>query len=172
MATPFVGEIKLFGGTFAPVGWAVCDGALLPIAEYDTLFNLIGTTYGGDGQATFALPDLRGRVPLHHGPLQGGSTYQLGETGGVESVTLTRQQMPKHSHGFAATTAVGTQPNPGNNLMANSQGPQPYIQENPDGNLNPKSIGETGGGGPHENRQPLLTLNFIISLFGIYPSPT
>ena len=171
MGTPYVGEIKLFAGTFAPVGWAMCDGQVLPISENDVLFNLIGTTYGGDGQSTFALPDLRGRAPLHWGALSGGSTYTIGQPGGVETVTLSRAQNPKHNHGFAVTDAIGSQTNPGQNIMANSQGPQPYIQEDPDGNLNPQSIGMAGGNQPHENRQPLLCINFIISLFGVFPSP-
>src|ERR1051326_1475358 len=108
MSTPYIGEIRLFAGNFAPVGWLFCDGSTLPISQYDVLFNLIGTTYGGDGQNTFDLPDLRGRVPLHQGSNQ-ASTYVLGEEGGVESVTLTTQQIPQHTHALQATTASGTQ---------------------------------------------------------------
>lgn len=171
MAGPYVGEIRIFGGIFAPVGWAICQGQLLPISEYDVLFNLIGTTYGGDGQSTFQLPDLRGRAPVHFGTGQSGTPYTLGQTGGVEQVTLTKAQLPAHNHGFAVTTATGTQPNPGNNLLANSQGPQPYIQEPPDGNLNPNTITNAGGSAPHTNLQPLMCLNFIIALFGTYPTP-
>src|SRR5438477_229788 len=173
MSTPFVGEIRMFPGNFAPAGWAFCDGSLLPISENDVLFQLIGTTFGGDGQTTFALPDLRGRVPMHQGTNPGtGSSYTLGELAGVESVTLTTQQIPAHTHALTATTAAGTQPNPGGNLLANSQGPQPYIQENPDGNLNAQALGSAGGSQPHDNLQPYLGINFIISLFGIFPSPT
>ena len=173
MSQPYVGEIRMFAGNFAPAGWMFCDGTSLPISEYDTLFNLIGTTYGGDGQSTFDLPDLRGRVPIHWGTDSGtGTSFQIGEQGGVESVTLTQQQMPQHNHLLMATNTAGTQPNPGGNILANSQGPQPYIQENPDGNLNANSLQPDGGNQPHENLQPFLCINFIISLFGIYPSPT
>src|SRR5437588_5755595 len=115
MAQPYVGEIRMFAGNFAPAGWMLCDGQLLPISEYETLFNLIGTTYGGDGQSTFALPDLRGRLPLHQG---GGFT--LAETGGVESVTLTVQQIPIHTHALLASTAAGAVNNPANQVIAAS----------------------------------------------------
>lgn len=168
MAQPYVGEIRMFAGNFAPAGWMFCDGSQLSIAEFETLFNLIGTTYGGDGQQTFNLPDLRGRVPLHMGT--GQSTYVLGESGGVEQVTLTTQQTPVHNHALTATTTIGTQPNPGGNVLANSQGPQPYIQENPDNNLNAQTLSPAGGSQPHENRQPCLGINLIISMFGIFPS--
>jgi len=167
MAQPYVGEIRMFGGNFAPAGWMFCEGQLLPISENETLFNLIGTTYGGDGQETFALPDLRGRLPMHQ-----GNGFTLAETGGVEEVTLTVQQIPAHSHAFIATSAVGTQPNPGGNILANSQGPQPYIQENPSGNLNANALTPVGGSQPHTNFQPYLCVDFIISLFGIFPSQT
>ena len=173
MAQPYVGEIRIFGGNFAPVGWMFCDGSTLPISGNETLFQLIGTTYGGDGQSTFKLPDLRGRVPVHQGTNPGtGTTYILGEQSGVESVTLTTQQIPQHSHALLATNAIGTQANPGGNVLANSQGPQPYIQENPDASLNPQTLAPAGGSQPHENLQPFLGLNFIISLFGIFPSQT
>jgi microcystin-dependent protein len=167
MGQPYVGEIRMFAGNFAPNGWALCQGQTMPIAENETLFQLIGTTYGGDGQQTFNLPDLASRVPVH----QGGS-YLLGQGGGVESVTLSIAQLPPHNHGFMASAAIATGTNPGNNLIANSQGAQPYIQESPDGNLNPNSIGPAGGNQAHTNIQPVLCINFIISLFGIYPSPT
>jgi microcystin-dependent protein len=168
MSTPYVGEIKMFGGNFAPLGWAFCDGALLPIAEYDTLFNLIGTTYGGDGQSTFQLPDLRGRLPVHQ-----GGTFVIGETGGAEAVTLTAQQIPSHNHLLMATTAGGNQVSPANNLLANSLGNfQPYIQEDPDGSLAANTLQNVGGSQPHDNMQPYVCVSFIISLFGIFPSPT
>src|SRR3954471_14530174 len=125
MAQPYIGEIRIFAGNFAPAGWAFCDGAQLSISENTNLFQLIGTTYGGDGQQTFRLPDLRGRVPIHMGTGTTGTTYQLGEQVGVESVTLTVNQIPQHNHSLMATTATGTQANPGGNLLANSQGPQP-----------------------------------------------
>jgi microcystin-dependent protein len=173
MAQPYVGEIRMFGGNFAPAGWMFCDGTPLAISENETLFQAIGTTYGGDGQSTFNLPDLRGRVPVHQGTNPStGTTYTLGEQAGVETVTLTTQQTPQHTHALAATTSTGTQPNPGGNLLANSQGPQPYIQESPDNSLNPQTLAPVGGSQPHENRQPHLGVNFIISLFGIFPSPT
>jgi microcystin-dependent protein len=170
---PYVGEIRMFGGNFAPAGWMFCDGSALPISEYDTLFLLIGTTYGGDGQSTFKLPDLRGRVPIHQGTNPStGSNFIIGEAAGVETVTLATTQIPQHSHALAATTAIGTQANPGGNLLANSQGPQPYIQEDPDNSLNAQALAAAGGSQPHDNLQPYLGINFIISLFGVYPSPT
>lgn len=175
MAQPYVGEIRMVGFNFAPVGWMFCDGQQLAISEYDSLFNLIGTTYGGDGQTTFNLPDLRSRVPIHWGTdAATGSTFQIGEQGGVETVTLTQQQIPNHNHLLMATTAVGSQANPGGNILANSQGIsiQPYIQENPDGNLNGNSLQPDGGNQPHENLQPFLCISFIISLYGIYPTQT
>jgi len=171
--TVYVGEVRIFGGNFAPAGWMFCDGATLPISEYETLFQLIGTTYGGDGQETFNLPDLRGRVPIHQGTsTASGQTYQLAEMSGVETVTLTTQQIPQHSHVLGATQLAGTQDNPGGNILANSQGPQPYIQESPDGQLNAGAIQPTGGSQPHDNMQPYLGVNYIISLFGQFPSPT
>jgi microcystin-dependent protein len=171
--SPYVGEIRLFAGNFAPSGWAFCNGALLPIdANYDPLFELIGTTYGGDGQTTFALPDLRSRVPMHLGTNSFGSTYLIGQQGGVETVTLATQNIPAHTHALRATTAIGTQTSPGGNLLANSQGPQPYIQESADAALNAQALGLAGGSQPHQNLQPLLCINFILSLYGNYPSPT
>jgi len=169
----YVGEIRMFGGNFAPAGWMFCDGSTLPISEYDTLFILIGTTYGGDGQSTFKLPDLRGRVPIHQGTNPStGTIFTIGEAAGVETVTLTTPQTPQHNHALQATNAIGTQANPGANLLANSQGPQPYIQEDPDGGLNAQTLAAVGGSQPHENLQPYLGINFIISLFGVFPSPT
>ena len=173
MAQPYVGEIRMFAGNFAPAGWMFCDGTTLPISENETLFQLIGTTYGEDGQSTFNLPDLRGRVPVHQGTDPGtGTTFQMGEMAGVETVTLTTQQMPQHNHALMATTNPGTQLNPGGNLLSNSQGPLPYIQENPDGNLNAQAIQPMGGSQPHENMQPFLVVSFIISLYGLFPSQT
>jgi microcystin-dependent protein len=171
MAQPYVGEIRMFAGTFAPAGWMFCSGQTLAISENETLFQLIGTTYGGDGESTFQLPDLQGRLPLHWGT-GSPSTYQIGEKGGVEEVTLSTQQMPQHNHLLQATTTPGTQVNPGGSILSNSQGPQPFIQEGPDGNLNANSLQPDGQNQPHENRQPFLCISFIISLYGIYPSPT
>ncbi|MGI8803071.1 MAG: phage tail protein [Solirubrobacteraceae bacterium] len=166
MSRPFIGEIRLFAGTFAPQGWAFCDGQLLPISENDALFNLIGTTYGGDGQSTFALPDLRGRVPLHS-----GSGFTQAQTGGVETVTLTGAQLPVHQHAFQARTAVGAANSPANTVYAQgpAEGVQAYTQDN---SLlpNPTPIAHVGGNQPHENRQPLVAVSFILSLFGVFPT--
>jgi microcystin-dependent protein len=167
MAQPYVGEIRMFAGNFAPAGWMFCEGQLLPISENETLFQLIGTTYGGDGQSTFALPDLRGRLPLHM-----GNGAILAETGGVESVTLTVNQIPAHSHPLQAAGTTGNQASPGGNLLANSLNVTPYINDAPTGNMNAAAIGAAGGSQPHNNFQPYLCVDFIISLFGIFPSPT
>jgi microcystin-dependent protein len=157
----------MFAGNFAPAGWMFCEGQLLPISENETLFNLIGTTYGGDGQSTFALPDLRGRVPLHFG---NGSI--LAETGGVETVTLTTNQIPVHSHAYLTTTDPGIQTNPPQQVLAQAPQIKMYIQEAPDAALAPTAISGTGGSQPHTNFMPYLCVDFIISLFGIFPSQT
>jgi microcystin-dependent protein len=167
MAQPYVGEIRIFAGNFAPSGWAFCDGQLMAISENETLFQLIGTTYGGDGQSTFALPDLRGRLLLHQ-----GDGFILAETGGVETVTLTVSQIPAHGHPMLASTAPGTQNAPSNSVTAASPSVQLYIGDVPDSNLAATAVGSTGGSQPHENFQPYLCVNFILSLFGIFPSPT
>jgi microcystin-dependent protein len=168
MAQPYVGEIRIFAGNFAPAGWMFCEGQPLPISEYETLFQLIGTTYGGDGESTFALPDLRGRLPLH----QGGG-FILAETGGAEQITLTVQQIPAHSHPFLASTAPGTNVDPNGRVLAQTGGGvQLYIEESQTNNMAASCIQPVGGSQPHTNFQPYLCLNFIISLFGIFPSPT
>jgi microcystin-dependent protein len=168
MAQPYVGEIRIFAGNFAPAGWMFCEGQLLPISENETLFQLIGTTYGGDGQSTFALPDLRGRLPLHFG---GGFT--LAETGGAEEITLTVQQIPAHSHAFLATNNPATGLDPANQSLGITQSASitAYGTDAPLVALNPASISSTGGSQPHSNFQPYLCVDFIISLFGIFPSP-
>ena len=166
MAQPYVGEIRMFAGNFAPAGWMMCEGQTLPISEYETLFNLIGTTYGGDGQSTFLLPDLRGRIPIHQ-----GSGFILAEASGVEEVTLTLQQIPSHNHPLGASTAVGSTPNAENNILA-AVGNIDLYREVPANTAMAPAIGPTGGSQPHTNFQPYLCINFIISLFGIYPSPT
>jgi microcystin-dependent protein len=168
MAQPYVGEIRMFGGNFAPAGWMFCDGQLLPISENETLFNLIGTTYGGDGQSTFALPDLRGRLPIHQGT-GAGITYQLAETGGVESVTINTNTLPMHNHAFIASQAVATQVNASGNVVGQSASIDWYIQDTPSVNMAANAITPVGGSQPHENTQPYLALSFIISLFGIFP---
>jgi microcystin-dependent protein len=167
MAQPYVGEIRMFAGNFAPAGWMFCEGQLLPISEYETLFNLIGTTYGGDGQSTFALPDLRGRLPLHM-----GNGFTLAETGGVETVTLTVQQIPAHSHALLASANSASIANASGNVVAQTPSYTPYIAATPNTALSPAAIASTGGSQPHSNFQPYLCLDFIISLFGIFPSQT
>ncbi|HVL96206.1 MAG TPA: tail fiber protein [Solirubrobacteraceae bacterium] len=168
MAQPYIGEIRMFGGNFAPVGWMRCEGQVLPISQYDALFTLIGTTYGGDGQSTFALPDLRGRLPVHQ-----STAFIVGRTGGAEEVTLTLQQIPVHSHPVLAAQSPGSQNAPGGNLVAETVGSlRPYIEDAPSVNLAPAAIGPAGGSQPHTNLQPYQCISFIISLFGIFPSPT
>jgi microcystin-dependent protein len=167
MAQPYVGEIRMFGGNFPPVGWLFCDGQQLPISENETLFQLIGTTYGGDGQETFNLPNLQSRVPIHQ-----GNGFILAETGGAEEITLTTQQIPVHNHAYLGAAVTGDAINAGGNLTANSFNVTPYINQSPAGNMNPAAITPVGGSQPHTNLQPYLCITFIISLFGIFPSPT
>ena len=167
MAQPYVGEIRIFAGNFAPAGWMFCEGQLLPISENETLFQLIGTTYGGDGESTFALPDLRGRLPIHQ-----GNGFVLAETGGAEEITLTVNQIPAHTHALLASGDVGDQINLANQLTSNSNGALIYIEDVPTVNMNPADITPVGGSQPHTNFQPYLCVDFIISLFGIFPSPT
>lgn len=157
----------MFAGNFAPAGWMFCEGQLLPISEYETLFNLIGTTYGGDGQSTFALPDLRGRLPIHQ-----GNGFVFAETGGAEEITLTLQQIPAHSHPLLGSTGNGAQSSPAGALLASSTVITPYASETATAQMAPTSISSVGGSQPHTNFQPYLCVDFIISLFGIYPSPT
>lgn len=173
MPEPYIGEIRMFAGNFAPAGWMLCQGQQLAISENETLFNLIGTTYGGDGEETFNLPNLASRVPVHMGT-GGGSTYVIGEQSGTEQVTLSIQQIPTHTHPALATNDVasGTAPQ-GKVLAAGSVvSTQPYGTDAPTSPLNAGSVGPVGGSQPHENCQPFLCINFIISLFGVYPSPT
>lgn len=167
MSDPFIGEIRIFCGTFAPVGWAMCDGSLLPISENEAMFTLIGTTFGGDGQETFGLPDLRGRVPIHR-----SNSHPIGESGGVESVTLTVDELPAHRHTFNATTALGTQPTPGGNTPAQSGTMQWYTEDTPSQSFAAQALAPTGGNQPHENMPPFQAVNYIISLFGIFPPPS
>jgi microcystin-dependent protein len=166
MAQPYVGEIRMFAGNFAPAGWMFCAGQLLPISEYETLFNLIGTTYGGDGQSTFALPDLQSRVPIHQ-----GNGFVLADTGGVETVTLTVQQIPAHSHALLATDASASSTDPTSRVPAKPD-KAPYRPGPATVPMAPQAIGITGGSQPHENIQPYGSLYYIISLFGIFPSQT
>jgi microcystin-dependent protein len=170
MAQPYVGEIRMFAGNFAPAGWMFCEGQLLPISENETLFQLLGTTYGGDGQSTFALPDLRGRIPIHQ-----GNGFILAETGGAEEITLTIQQIPAHSHPMLATSNQAATTAPSDTSLpaiAALSTITPYGADAPKGNLSPSTVGTVGGSQPHTNFQPYLCVDFIISLFGIFPSPT
>jgi microcystin-dependent protein len=173
MAQPYVGEIRMFAGNFNPNGWMFCDGQLLPISENETLFQLIGTTYGGDGQSTFALPNLQSRIPIHMGTASSGTTYQLAEAAGVEQVTLTTNQIPAHTHPLTASNAPGTGTNP-NGSVAGALSPVSVYKANiapPNLPMNASSVTPQGGSQPHDNMQPFLCINYIISLFGIFPSP-
>ena len=167
MAQPYVGEVRMFAGNFAPAGWMFCEGQLLPISENETLFQLIGTTYGGDGQSTFALPDLRGRIPIHQ-----GNGFIMAETGGAEEITLTVNQIPVHNHPFLGSEVNGSQASPAGNLLASSTVVTPYAPETANAMMAPSAISPTGGSQPHTNFQPYLCIDFIISLFGIFPSPS
>lgn len=166
MPAPYIGEIRMFAGNFAPADWMLCAGQLLPIAEHDDLFTLLGTTYGGDGQSTFALPDLRGRVPVH----QGGNLV-LGAAGGVESVTLTVAQIPAHRHVWLASEAPASATTPAGNAPAEAS-KRFYVAPTSVAPMAPHAMAPTGGNQPHDNVQPYLCVNFIISLFGIFPNPS
>jgi microcystin-dependent protein len=167
MAQPYVGEIRMFAGNFAPAGWMFCEGQLLPISENETLFQLIGTTYGGDGQSTFGVPDLRGRIPIHQ-----GNGFTLAETGGAEEITLTVSQIPAHTHPLLVNTQQGGQNSPAGNNLAAGKTVSLFRQAAPSVALAPVTVGPVGGSQPHTNFQPYLCIDFIISLFGIFPSAT
>lgn len=171
MAQPYIGEIRMFAGNFAPAGWSFCDGQLVPIEENDALFVLIGTTYGGDGESTFALPNMQGRVPIHMGTSSSGITYQIGEMAGVEAVTLSTQQIPNHSHTLLASQAAAAHTSPAGNMLARQTTPAvyPYGTDTPLPNVNAQAVIPTGGSQPHDNAQPFLCVSFIISLFGLFP---
>lgn len=175
MGQPYVGEIRMFGGNFAPVGWEFCDGALMPISENETLFQLIGTTYGGDGQETFARPNLQSRVPVHFGNGPDGISYQMAQAAGTEQETLTVNQIPVHNHAVIASTAASTLA-PTNALLtvptSSQQGANIYKAANATVPLHPSTVSPVGGSQPHENTQPYLCVSFILSLFGVFPSPT
>ena len=164
MSDPYIGEIRIFAGNFAPVNWAFCNGQLVQISENDALFSLIGTTYGGDGQNTFALPDLRGRLPLHTGP-----SAVIGQMAGVEQVTLNISQIPAHTHSMSVSNDVPTGSSPQNNFLGQAA-TKLYRSGNPSTTLNAGSVGLQGGSQPHDNVQPFLCVNFIIALYGIYPT--
>jgi microcystin-dependent protein len=169
VTSPFVGEIRMGGWSYAPVGWAMCNGQLLPIAQNTPLFQVIGTIYGGDGQTTFAVPDLRGRLPVHAGP-----GFAFGQAGGTETVTLTASQFPMHSHPFVCSTSPGAEPVPTGNVPAAPGGGSAYVQAPPTAMLDVKSIGPaTPSSTPplaHDNMQPYLCVTFIIALTGVFPS--
>lgn len=168
---PFLGEVRMFGGTFAPVGWLFCNGQLLNISENDALFNLLGTTYGGDGQTTFGLPDLRGRTPIHMGQGPNLSPRNLGDRFGTETVTLTASQLPTHYHVVHAHKDKGTQTGPKDAVWAAaSTGEKQYTQNSPNTNMAASATTIAGGGLPHDNMMPFQAVSFIIATSGIYPS--
>ena len=170
MANPFLAEIRIFAGNFAPTGWALCNGQLLPISQNTALFSLLGTSYGGDGKSTFALPNLQGAAPMHHGQGAGLSERFIGEQGGEPNVTLLQTEMPAHSHALNGTNQLQQLPDPAAHAAARAnanayvQNPASYTQ------LNPQAIGPTGGGQPHNNMPPYLGLTFIIALQGVFPA--
>jgi len=173
MSEPFIGEIRMFGGNFAPNGWALCDGQLLPISENETLFNLIGTTYGGDGESIFGLPDLRGRIPIHSGQGPGLSNRILSEQFGSETTTLTVNQIPPHNHSIPGSPSVGNSTGISNSTIAAGTIGRVYTNDNTPANLgdmNAATVANVGGSQPHNNLMPYLCINFIIALFGIFPT--
>ncbi len=170
MSEPFVGQIKMFAGNFAPRGWAFLDGQLLAISQNDALFSLLGTIYGGDGRTTFALPDLRGRLPLHVGQGPGLSNRAIGSKGGTEKETITEAQLPSHTHPMHGTTQAATDPNPAGNALSSAGGTTPYFVDPQTEDMAASAIAATGGGGTHTNIAPFLCINYIIALFGIFPS--
>ncbi|WP_299866464.1 tail fiber protein [uncultured Hoeflea sp.] len=170
MSEPFVGEIRMFAGNFAPRGWAFCDGQLLAVSQNDALFSLLGTIYGGDGRTTFGLPDMRGRLPIHAGQGPGLSERRLGAKGGAENVTLTVNQLPSHTHTPEASTNPATTPNPGNAVIAAGNAIEMFTADAADGNFSSNAITNVGGSRSHTNLMPYLCIHFIIALVGIYPS--
>ncbi|MFC5649786.1 phage tail protein [Paenibacillus solisilvae] len=171
MSECYIGEIRMFAGNFAPQGWAFCDGSLLSISENDVLFTLLGTTYGGDGVNTFALPDLRGRIPLHAGTNHTtGTSYTLGQLSGSETTILIPQQMPVHTHGVSANSSTSDSTTPLNQVWGLSEGGKQYVAGVPNGTMSPAAVAPAGGSQPHDNMMPFLTISFIIATAGIFPS--
>lgn len=173
MADPFVAEIRVFPFNFAPKGWAFCDGQLMPLSQNTALFSLLGTTYGGDGKSTFALPNLQGRAPMHPGQGPGLSLHDLGESAGSETVTLLVGEIPSHSHSVNVLTAPASSFNPNSNaVLARSAGGFAYSSDSPDTSMAQESLSPAGGDAPHNNMQPYLTVNFAIALQGVFPPRT
>ena len=170
MSEPFVGEIRMFAGNFAPRGWAFCDGQLLAVSSNDALFSLLGTIYGGDGRTTFGLPDLRGRLPIHQGTGPGLSPRRLGAKAGTEKHTLTTNQLPSHAHVQQGTNGDAETTNPSGALYAKLGTELLYRTDGTTTQMDSQSVGGTGGGRSHNNMMPSLCVHFIIALFGIYPS--
>ncbi|MDM4772593.1 phage tail protein [Solimonas sp. SE-A11] len=181
MSDPYIGEIRLFGGDYAPPNWALCQGQLLPISDYDVLYNLIGTRYGGDGVTNFALPDLRGRAPVHQGAGPGLTLRVMGEQGGLEDVTLTHNQIPSHQHAFMASTSVASDRQPSKTRLlgavSNTTDGRRRVLYLPntvtgrtDLEISPLALAPVGGGQPHANLMPSLVVSFIICVNGLYPS--
>lgn len=168
MSEPFIAEIRIFAGNFAPRGWAFCNGQLLPVSQNTALFSLIGTTYGGDGRTTTALPNLQGRAPMHPGHGPGLTARRLGERGGTETVTLSEAQMPEHAHGLEGTRESGDNLNPGGNYLA--RGTAMYQSSQNLGAMSPEALPDSGGSQAHNNLQPYLAISFIIALVGLFPS--
>ncbi|MEZ5706976.1 MAG: tail fiber protein [Burkholderiaceae bacterium] len=173
MSTPYIGEIRMFGFGRTPTGWQACDGSLLPIAQFDALFALIGTTYGGDGQNTFALPDLRGRLPIHQGQGPGLSNYAMGQKSGTENVTLLANQMPAHTHTMIATTGASTSPTPGSSLLPGAVSGDVFYATDLTGAtpapMSAQSTSVSGGSHAHENTMPTLTVQYCIATAGLFP---
>ena len=172
MSEPFIGEIRIFAGNFAPRSWAFCDGQLLAVSQNDALFSLLGTIYGGDGRTTFGLPDLRGRVPVHQGQGPGLESYRIGAKGGRETVTLNVNDLPAHTHLPVGQSSAGSSPIPEGKVWAASPDVSPFSDQPPGATMHPEAVGDTGGGQSHHNIPPFLGVYFIICLFGIYPSRT
>lgn len=170
MSEPFVGEIRMFAGNFAPRGWAFCEGQLLAVSQNDALFSLFGTIYGGDGRTTFGLPDMRGRLPIHAGTGPGLSPRRLGAKSGAENVTLTVNQLPSHTHPLQASTTLGEAVSPQGNVLAAGDGINHYTASDPFTQMSSQMVTHTGGSRSHTNLMPFLCVNFIVALFGIYPS--
>jgi microcystin-dependent protein len=169
---PFIGEIRMFAGNFAPRGYALCDGQLLAVSQNDALFSLLGTIYGGDGRTTFGLPDLRGRIPIHKGSGPGLTTRPIGQKSGQENVTVHQNQLPAHHHGLQASTGIASSPNPAGNVLGRSNTVSLYQSETPNMPMNADTVTTVGGSQSHANVQPFQCINYIIALVGVYPSRT